>query len=78
MKSEKISTFKKRFRREWLLIAVDKMDEATTTPLRGRLLAHSPHREDVYSRLKARPKKFKSLLVQYSEDDFPQGHAAAF
>jgi len=45
---EPIEKLKKRFRREWLLIAVDKMDEATTTPLTGRLLAHSPHRDEVY------------------------------
>ena len=47
-RSESIEKLKKRFRREWLLIAVDKMDEATTTPLTGRLIAHSPHRDDVY------------------------------
>jgi len=74
-RSESIEKLKKRFRREWLLIAVDKMDEATTTPQRGRLLAHSPHRHDIYARSRRYP---RPALIVYSEDDFPKGFAAAF
>ena len=77
MKSQKIKLLKKRFRREWLLIAVDKIDELTTTPISGRLIAHSPHREDIYQKL-IKPPKAKKLLVEYSEDSFPKGYAAAF
>lgn len=47
-KVEPIDRIRQRFHREWLLIAVKEMDEATTTPLTGRLLAHSPHRDEVH------------------------------
>lgn len=76
MKMEKIEAIKKRFHREWLLIAVDKTDE-TTTPTFGRIIAHSPHRDDIYQRL-LHPPKVKKLLVEFSEDSFPKGYAAAF
>jgi len=77
MKSEKIEEIKKRFHREWLLITVDKIDEATTTPVSGRLIAHSPHRDEIYQML-LKPPKVKKLLIEYSEDSFPDGYAAAF
>ena len=73
----KIQTIKKRYHREWLLIAVDKIDEATTTPISGKVIVHSPHREDIYQML-LKPPKAKKLLVEYSEDSFPKGYAAAF
>jgi len=50
-KSEPIEEIQNRFTQEWLLIAVDEMDEKTTTPRRGHLLAHSPQREEVYSEM---------------------------
>ena len=75
MRSEKIETIRKRYHREWLLIAVDKMDKATTTPLTGRLLAHSPHRDEIYN--KEMNYKGHTLTV-CSEDTFPKGYAAAF
>lgn len=75
MKTQKIETIRKKFHREWLLIAIDKMDELTTTPLTGRLLAHSPHRDDIYRF----DMKYKShTLTVYSDDGFPKGYAAAF
>ena len=51
-KSEKIETLRKKFknRREWLLIAVDEIDKATTTALKGRLIAHSPSRDEIYKK----------------------------
>ena len=76
-KPELIKTIKKRYRREWLLIAVDEMDESTTTPISGKVIAHSSHREDIYQML-IKPPKAKKLLVEYSEDSFPKGYAAAF
>ncbi len=76
-KSEKIEKIKKRFNREWLLIAIDKIDESTTTPISGTLINHSPHREDIYQMLTESPKA-KKLLVEFSEDSFPKGYAAAF
>ena len=74
-RSEPIEKIRKRFHREWLLIAVDKIDEWRTIPLTGRLLAHSPHRDEI-SHL---DQKLRSLtLTVYSEDTFPKGYAAAF
>ena len=74
-KSLPIEQIRKRYRREWLLIAIQEMDNATTTPLRGRLLTHSPHRDEVDH---ASIKYPKPALVVFSEDTFPPGYAAAF
>ena len=77
MKSQDIKIIKKRYRREWLLIAVDKIDETTTTPISGKLIAHSPHRDEVYQKL-IHLSKMGKILVEYSEDSLPKGYAAAF
>ena len=76
-KSRKIESIKKQYRREWLLIAVDKVDESTTTPLTGRLLAHSLCRDEVYQKLLVGKRKWP-VLVFYSEDTLPKGYVAAF
>lgn len=75
MKSQPIERIRRRFRREWLLIAVDHVDPRTQAPLNGRLLAHSPHRDEIYTQwVKAR-----GLTVPiYSETTLPQGYAVAF
>ena len=70
-----IEQLRRRYKREWLLVAVAEMDEATTTPRGGRLLAHSPHRHDIYERSRRYP---HPALIVYSEDAFPKGFAAAF
>ena len=75
MQSKKIETIRKRFQREWLLIAIDRMDDSTTTPLTGRLLAHSSHRDEIYRK---EMKYKRHTLTVYSEDGFPKGYAAAF
>jgi len=77
MKIENIEKIKKRFHREWSLVAVDKVDEATTTPLSGKLIAHSPHRDEVYRKLFSL-KRRHNILVECSEDRLPKGYAAAF
>lgn len=77
MKVENIEKIKKKFHRQWLLIAVDKFEKSTTTPISGKLIAHSPHRDAIY-RLLLKPPKTKKLLIEYSEDSFPKGYAAAF
>lgn len=74
--SEPIEAIRKRFDREWLLIAVDTMDEATTTPLTGELLSHSPRRDDIYHASQKNTDKLTLLI--YSQEDFAAGHAAAF
>ena len=77
MKSQPIEYIRRRYRgkREWLMIAIDELDEATATPRRGRLLAHSPHRHEVYERSRRYP---HPALIVCSEDNFPKGYAAAF
>ena len=77
MRSSKIETIKKRFPREWILVAVDKVDETTTTPISGKLITHSPRRQDVYRKLLS-IKNRHNVLVEYTEDKFPKGYAAAF
>ncbi len=77
MKSQQIEVIKKKFHREWLLIDVDKFDESTTTPISGRLLAHSPRRSDVYAFLK-KIKRPHLPHIEYSEDNLPKGYAVAF
>ena len=75
MKSLPIEQIRHRYKRQWLLIAIDEMDEATTMPLLGRLLAHSPHRDEVD---RASIKYPRPALVVFSENKFPPGYAAAF
>jgi len=70
-----IERIRRRYRREWLLIAVDELDEATTTPVRGRLLAHSKDRDAIYDRLLRM--RVRLPLVTYSEDTPPKGYALA-
>jgi hypothetical protein len=75
MKSQPINRIRKRFRHEWLLIAVDQLDRASTTPKLGRLLVHSPNRDEVYQAM-LRHKRL--TLVTYSDDKLPTGYAVAF
>ena len=71
-----IDALRRRYRREWLLIAVQRLDEASTTPTSGRLLAHSKSREEIYDRLLRT--RVHLPLVTYSEDSPPKGYAVAF
>lgn len=70
-----IQKLRKKFRREWLLISVDEMDESTTTPLKGHLLAHSKDRDEIYQKML----RYKhNTFLTYSEDTLPKGYAVAF
>ena len=75
MKIMNIETLRKKHKKEWLLIAIRKMDKKRTIPLLGQLLAHSAHREEIDQKSM---KYKKPALVVYSEDKFPEGYAAAF
>ena len=75
MHSEGIENIRKRFHHEWLLISIDRIDEGTTTPLTGSLIAHDPDRDKIYSE---EMKHSGNTLTIYSEDGLPQGYAAAF
>ena len=75
MRSEFISRIRKRFRHQWLLIAVDRLDPRTQEPLTGRLLAHSPHRDRIYDRMVTA----KGLTVAvFSDTTLPKNFAVAF
>lgn len=76
MSSQSIEAIRRRYKRQWLLIAVQKFDESSTTPLAGRLLAHSKSREEIYDRLLQT--RAPLPLVTYSEDSPPKGYAVAF
>ena len=77
MYSRNIEEIKKKHYQEWLLIVVDKVDNATTTPISGRLIAHSHHRDKIYKKLLGFKRK-KPVLVSYSEDNMPKDFATAF
>lgn len=72
---ESIKKIRRKFHKEWLLIAIGQMDRNTTVPLTGKLLAHSPRREEIHDAMLQR----KGLaLITYSEDRLPAGYAVAF
>lgn len=70
-----IEQLRKAFPKEWLLVEVARFDPKTTTPLAGRLRAHSPSR-DLLERQAARAKGL--IYLVYGTDTLPQGYAAAF
>ena len=75
MKTEKISKIKKRFKNEWLLIEVTETDKATSTSVKGKLIAHNPNRDIIYQKSISH----RGLaLIDYSEDKLPKGYVAAF
>lgn len=74
MKIEKINDIRKRFKNQWLLIAVDEVDPRTREPAKGHLLAHSARRQDVH---KVSKKYDDVAYVVYSED-WPDDLAACF
>jgi hypothetical protein len=72
-KSQPIEKIRKRFRKEWLLIAVDKVDESCTLPMTGRLIAHSPWRWGLDEAIQKNIGL--ELLTIYSTDKLPKGKA---
>jgi len=75
MKSEYIKKIKSRFKHEWLLIKIDRMNAHSTTPVSGHLIAHSPLRDEIYKK----SINAKGLtLIDYSDNDLPKGFAVAF
>lgn len=73
-KTQNIEVLRKQFKHEWLLIKIDKMDESTTTPLTGHLLAHSPSRDEVYKIAN----HHKGHLMTLYSDDWPEHLGAIF
>ena len=58
-----ISTLRRRYPKEWLLLTHVTADELTR-PVRGKLVAHSKNRDDIYARL--RKTRGKSLGIEYT------------
>jgi hypothetical protein len=74
-KSEPIDHILKRYKDEWLLIAPDKVDERTLKIKTGRLIAHSPRKEDLEETLITYKGNLYSL---FSGPPLPPGFRAAF
>ena len=74
-RSSPIARLRRRYPQEWLLIEVDRFDPTTTSPLTGRLVAHSKLRDP----LEHRAARMKQLIyLVHGSDTLPQGYAAAF
>ena len=70
----KMSEITKEYKDEWVLIEYTKLDEQLNV-LDGRVLAHSPRKEDIYSVL---PKfKGKNFTIEYT-GEFPKDLAVMF
>ena len=63
-KIELISRVKKRYPKEWLLLTNVVADELTR-PIKGKLVAHSKNRDEIYARLKQVHGK---IAVEYTGD----------
>ena len=74
MRAEPIEKIRKRYHKEWLLIAVDSTDPETNTPLTGRLLAHSQRRADLLKRYMT----YKGLAMLDFSDNPPEDVAYIF
>lgn len=71
-----IDAIRRRYRNEWLVIRVTKFDKATTTPLAGRVLVHSPDRDVIFRK----SMRYRGLVMvdHANSGRLPKGYAAAF
>lgn len=60
-RSEEIAKIKRRYKNEWLLFA-DIVVDRSSRPVQGRLVAHSPHRGEIYDA----SKELSSSCIDYS------------
>ena len=74
-RSQSIAHLRRRHPREWLLIEVERFDAKTTTPIQGRLLAHSTRRQPLERQAERAP---GLIYLVHGSDTLPQGYAAAF
>ena len=65
MKGQPIQEIVKQFPGEWVLVHILEMDEETTTPIFGELLAHSKKNKDIYE-ISSNYEGTGNLLVEYS------------
>ena len=62
-KVEEISKIKRRYPKEWLLLT-NVVADKLTRPIKGRLVAHSKNRDDIYDRLTRT--RAGSVCVEYT------------
>jgi hypothetical protein len=74
-KSESIKTILKRYKNQWLLIELDKVDERVLKPKTGWLIGHSPRKEDLFEAMTTHHGRLFSV---YSGPVLPAGFKAAF
>lgn len=60
---QSLSTLKRRYPKEWLLLTNVVADELTR-PIKGKLVAHSKNRDEIYARLGG--VHGKSLCIEYT------------
>lgn len=60
---EALSKLKRRYPKEWLLLT-DVVADELTRPIKGKLVAHSKNRDDIYDRLAHT--RAKSVSVEYT------------
>lgn len=60
---QQLSTLKQRYPKEWLLLT-DVVADELTHPIKGRLVAHSKNRDEIYDRLGH--VRAKSFCIEYT------------
>ena len=60
---EALSTLKRRYPKEWLLLT-NVVADNLTRPIKGKLVAHSKNRDDIYDRLAHI--RAKSVSIEYT------------
>ena len=72
MTTQAVSSIRKRFKNEWLLIRVVDFDRRRTLPLTGELIAHSKNRDELYP---IEQKYQRTLtLIMHSDKRLPAGY----
>jgi len=70
----KIAELKKKYKGEWLAIAVTRVSNGEA--VEGKLLLHSPDRDEVWS--KVRLSRKTEVYVSFAGPPLEEGYAAAF
>ena len=60
---QKVATLRRRYPKEWLLLS-NVVADTQTQPIKGKLVAHSKNRDDIYDKLSH--VRAKSLCIEYT------------
>lgn len=74
--TQTIDAIKKKYKNEWVLVDVVEEDKLNRTT-KGRVLAHSKSREDIYDKMLKLPKGF-NVAIFYTGEIPPKGTVFAF